>query len=171
MIPFGYCECGCGERTKLAPRTNRTKGWIEGRPLRFILGHSVRTRQLGYVVDEATGCWNAEGRDNDRGYVQIRRDGQRVYAHRWHYEQAKGPIPDGLDLDHLCRNRRCVNPAHLEAVPPKVNSNRGLRTKLSDEQVAAIRASGLDRVGVAERFGIAPSHAGNILAGRRRAVR
>ena len=48
----------------------------------------------------------------------------RTYAHRFAYEQAKGAIPDGLEIDHLCRNRRCVNPDHLEAVTHQENQRR-----------------------------------------------
>lgn len=50
---------------------------------------------------------------------------QRVNAHRWAYEQLVGPVPKGMQLDHLCRVRSCVNPAHLEAVPPIINVRRG----------------------------------------------
>lgn len=62
--------------------------------------------------------WNGYGRF---GY----RHGDVRYAHRVAYELAVGPIPDGLDIDHLCRNRACVNPAHLEPVTRSVNLRRG----------------------------------------------
>lgn len=62
----------------------------------------------------------------NRGYG-VFYDGQRlVKAHRWSYEYFVGPIPDGLHIDHLCRNTRCVNPAHLEPVTPRENVLRGV---------------------------------------------
>lgn len=48
----------------------------------------------------------------------------RVGAHRWSYEHFRGPIPDGLTIDHLCRNKRCVNPDHLEVVTRGENTRR-----------------------------------------------
>lgn len=50
--------------------------------------------------------------------------GKNVYAHRAAYISAKGPIPDGYEVDHLCGNTLCCNPKHLEATPPKVNNLR-----------------------------------------------
>jgi hypothetical protein len=52
-----------------------------------------------------------------------------VFAHRWSYEHHFGPIPDGMQLDHLCRNRRCVNPEHLEPVTGAENVRRAAVTK------------------------------------------
>jgi len=49
-----------------------------------------------------------------------------IYAHRWYYEIAYGPIPEGSQVDHLCRNRSCVNPLHLEAVSQQENIARGM---------------------------------------------
>jgi hypothetical protein len=49
---------------------------------------------------------------------------RQVYVHRWSYEHHVGPIPEGHEIDHLCRNVLCVNPDHLEAVTPRVNTLR-----------------------------------------------
>lgn len=71
------------------------------------------------------GCWVWARTLNNKGYGVFGANGSTTYAHRWAYEQFVGPIPDGLELDHLCRNRACANPAHLEAVTHQVNQSRG----------------------------------------------
>ncbi|MBM4489703.1 HNH endonuclease [Rhodococcus hoagii] len=73
------------------------------------------------------GCVAWTGTTNGLGYGTIKLpDGSRIYAHRWSYEHHVGPIPNGLHLDHLCRNRGCVNPKHLEPVSIKENVLRGV---------------------------------------------
>ena len=72
------------------------------------------------------GCWEWQAGLWGKGYGQFRESTQRrVMAHRFSYELAKGVIPKGKTLDHLCRNRKCVNPEHLEAVPLRENILRG----------------------------------------------
>jgi hypothetical protein len=70
-----------------------------------------------------SGCWLWLSTCSD-GYGQIRKDGKYVQAHRVAYELIRGPIPIGLELDHLCRVRCCVNPFHLEAVTHPENLRR-----------------------------------------------
>ena len=63
--------------------------------------------------------------DKSSGYGRIRIDGETRYAHRTAYELAFGAIPEGMHIDHLCRVRHCVSPAHLEPVTPAENNHRG----------------------------------------------
>ncbi len=70
------------------------------------------------------GCWIWAGAKSDRGYGQIQVAGKTAYAHRTGYELIAGAIPEGLQIDHLCRVQLCVNPSHLEAVTPAVNNLR-----------------------------------------------
>ena len=77
------------------------------------------------VAQGQKGCvvWTAG--TNGVGYGLFWDGGRDVMAHRWAYEYFKGKIPAGLQLDHLCRNRNCVNPAHLEPVTQRENILRG----------------------------------------------
>lgn len=78
-----------------------------------------------YEVDKDSGCWLWRLATNNSGYGCIWLPGQgKLPAHRASYMTHKGPIPTGLVIDHLCRNRRCINPAHLEAVTASENMLR-----------------------------------------------
>ena len=71
-------------------------------------------------------CWEWTASHNWLGYSQFRLGPRMVGGHRFAYELLVEPIPAGLDIDHLCRNRGCVNPAHLEPVTERVNVFRGI---------------------------------------------
>jgi len=77
------------------------------------------------VVAAEGGCWHWVGALQPNGYGRVKVGGRALMAHRAVYEAVCGPIPDGLQLDHLCRNRGCVNPAHLEPVTQLENTLRG----------------------------------------------
>jgi hypothetical protein len=80
------------------------------------------------LVEKTDTCWTWIGSRNVSGYGKFwTDDGRTVRPHRWAYEQEVGPIPVGLQLDHLCKNRACVRPDHLEPVTGKVNTERGSR--------------------------------------------
>jgi HNH endonuclease len=95
---------------------------------------SIRERILNNISPEPnSGCWLWLGTCNRDGYSrltigdQTKKSGIRhASGHRISYEAFVGPIPTGLDIDHLCRVRCCVNPAHLEPVTTKVNVQRGV---------------------------------------------
>lgn len=84
---------------------------------------------------DANGChlWNGAVNRDGYGLVMMHIDGRKRnrFVHRVIYEAHSGPIPGGLEIDHLCRNRRCCNPAHLEAVDQAENKRRGSRSLLT----------------------------------------
>lgn len=82
-------------------------------------------------VDKTSGCWNWTGYVDKAGYGRFRFDGATRLSHRVAYQLIIGQVPDGLQLDHLCRNRRCCNPTHLEPVTNHENSLRGERATKS----------------------------------------
>lgn len=160
------CLCGCGERTRIAPRTDSRKGWVKGQPLRYLFQHHRRLHPLEFVV-HPLGCWEwARGR-NAAGYGLHWRDGQKILAHRAYYEEAWGPIPEDLQIDHLCRNPSCVNPAHLEAVTNAENTRRGAKAKLNLAAVRVIRQGGHSRTALAVRFGVSLAAIDHVLYGDR----
>lgn len=75
---------------------------------------------------EHNGCWPWIGSIDTTGYGGFWNGSKLARAHRWSYERFVGPIPEGLHIDHLCRNHRCVNPAHLEPVTNRENALRGM---------------------------------------------
>lgn len=105
------------------------------RHYRRALKHGVTTSPFIAIFDHYSvvenGCWEWEGALWRNGYGKTSRPVHATrLAHRAFYTEHRGPIPAGMDLDHLCRNRACVNPAHLEPVSRAVNLDRGLDARM-----------------------------------------
>lgn len=85
------------------------------------------TERFWDKVEQQGDCWVWTASTGGKGYGSFRGEGRVMWiAHRWAYEHMVGPIPEGLYLDHLCRNPLCVNPYHLDPVTNRVNMMRGV---------------------------------------------
>lgn len=92
---------------------------------------------------EVTGfCWNWTGYRNRGGYGRYMHQKRMQLAHRVSYELLVGPVPDGLVIDHLCRNPSCVNPDHLEPVTNAENIRRGLAGGLAKRHSHSLEPGG-----------------------------
>lgn len=87
-------------------------------------------RLLEKVSVGEDGCWRATGSLTPKGYARFKFDDRSGQGHRFAYLTLVGPIPEGLELDHICRVRHCINPAHLEAVTHLENLNRRVMPEL-----------------------------------------
>jgi hypothetical protein len=174
MTMTTLCECGCGNPAPIAKRNHSSWGWVKGQPMRFLRGHGnlgIKTRKPGpqYIIDPVTYCWNWQRYKDDKGYGVIKRRGQNYQAHRYFYEKHNGKIPEGLQLDHLCRNTSCVNPDHLEPVTGAENTRRGLNAKLGKEQVIEIKKridAGEKQTHLAKQFNVSAGCINAIAKGR-----
>lgn len=94
-------------------------------PRPYVMDGEYLRRYLNINTLEDPGCWLWHGSIDKNGYGKAVRNAGHYRAHRFSYELLVGPIPRGLQLDHLCRNRSCVNPTHLEIVTNRENWLRG----------------------------------------------
>lgn len=185
-IPYGYCHCGCGQKTNIATRNEYRRGHVKGEPLRFIHGHNPR---LGPIADRfwanvqvlgPDDCWEWQGCTGNfgYGYIHIGGGSQSTVAHRLAYELTYGPIPEGMYCCHHCDNAPCCNPAHIFLGTPadnmadKVAKKRHkwgethAHAKLSEAQVIEARqlyAQGVKVAHLAKKYGVSDATMREIL--------
>lgn len=178
-IPRGYCQCGCGEKTKIATRNAHERGQVKGQPVRFVHGHHTRLHRTPPIEKHfweqakilgKNDCWEWQGYKSRKGYGQIQIDHRVTAAHRVAWELTHGPIREGLQVCHKCDNPPCVNPNHLflgtndDNVADKMSKNRQVHgvnhphAKLTDAQVVEARQrfaeGGISIAALARRYGV-----------------
>lgn len=123
----------------LCDKPARARGWCRmhyyrwrrhGDPHAMSRQYSIADRLRAYTRPSAGGCLEWVGAKT-RGYGWIRLNGTSGPAHRAAYEQAHGPVPPNIRIDHICRNKACVNPAHLRKATPAQNRANSVVTKTS----------------------------------------
>lgn len=195
-IPYGFCHCGCGQKTKLARRNSVKRGMIKGMPIRFVLGHSThlparerfwskvnRDGPIPMHKPELGHCWTWTGSADRHGYGHLGIYTSKVKAHRFSWELHNGPIPIGLCVLHHCDYPPCTRPDHLFLGTMKDNTQdmlakgrygdlkgeRSGRAILTAEQVLMIREmaqEGAKPMVLARQFRVAKSTIRDIIKRR-----
>lgn len=114
-------------------------------------------------------CWLWPYAINSQGYGQLQISKKRYEAHKWMFEQIKGPVPHKSELDHICRQRSCINPEHLQPVSHAENCRRGYNAKLNEDKVRAIKSlfGTKSQREIAELYGVSRATIGLIFQGKR----
>jgi hypothetical protein len=174
ILGSGLCECGCGERTRIAQHSKASTGIVAGQPYRFMPGHRAHTGPVAFWahVHQTDECWVWTGNRRPTGYGLFGKHS----AHRLMFETACGPVAEGLEVCHSCDIPPCVNPAHLFLGTHQENmddmASKGRRiAKLSFEdvrQIRALRARGSKLQPLADRFDVSISMVSLIVRGQAR---
>lgn len=162
-IPYGYCQCGCGQKTGIARRTKSREGRFKGTPAQYVKGHNpkiieppIEQKFWARVAFTANpdACWEWQSTLNPAGYGLINLGGEKrknFLAHRVAYTLTYGDILDNLHVCHHCDNPKCCNPTHLflgtdaDNVADKLRKDRQPRGeaihvhKLTEAQVIYVR--------------------------------
>lgn len=154
-LEYGLCECGCGKKTRLAPQSCTTKGWLRGQPLRFLSHHYPQytmslADRLWSGVDKTCsphGCWLWVAKSHIEGYGTFKYRGKTVRVHRIAWQIEHGPVPSDMMVLHSCESfyargdityRRCVRHLYLgnkfDNARDMVSSGRWQHGHVSGEQ-------------------------------------
>jgi len=124
-IPYGYCQCGCGQKTEICTHTSKARGHVRGQPLRYIQSHNFLSPKQNIAerfwskvdIRGKDECWNWKEGTFRNGYGAYRIGKKKYKAHRIAWELANGREPkSNMFIAHapiVCHNPSCCNPAHL----------------------------------------------------------
>ena len=181
-IPYGYCHCGCGQKTTIPAKTSTKLNRFKGVPMRYVRGHnpidqSYKSKpriEVQYHEEDRgheTPCWISSHKGTDSGHVQLRRNGKPIAAHRYFYEREYGPIEPGMQLHHLCDQPPCVRPSHLQPLTPAEHAHTKKNVKLSMEAACEMRtlyaSDEWSYSKLAKRYGISIANCYQTVQGRR----
>jgi hypothetical protein len=172
-IPYGYCQCGCGEKTKISPWNVQCHGYIAGQPRKYCKGHSnaktpvykdiIRRFWAKVSIKGPDDCWPYKFGKGRRGYGRTLKEnhGHKLYvASRLAWEFTNGPILGGLNALHKCDNPPCCNPKHLflgthqDNAIDKINKGRGRNLKGSLVPVSKIKEQDAIDIRILHKQGI-----------------
>lgn len=154
LVPI--CACGCG--VELKP--------YRGRYPQFIRGHHRRLPETWEEQDQGhdTLCWIWQRPLGTHGYGVVTRNGRQITAPRAFYETRYGRIPSGLEPDHLCQVKACVNPEHLELVTRAENARRGPLGKLTQQDIDEIIGTEGPHLEMAMKHGVTRQYVSTLRA-------
>ena len=134
-IAYGYCHCGCGNKTTIPYYNSKSAGEIGGIPKKFLPGHNhknklgkeYKKKHKGYKINgRRSVCWIWQGAKDKNGYGKCKRPSHlgECVPHRWMYKKHYGidSIPKGYELHHRCEVRSCIRPEHLQPIAKKEHS-------------------------------------------------
>lgn len=173
-IPYGLCHCGCGKKTLVPRKNDASKKHMAGIPILYFTRHSPKYRNRNkdkksrnpfhyvdgrpkYEINEITGCWEwFAAKASKTGYGTAILNGKNENAHRVMWIFHHGKPSEGMQVDHLCRNRACIKIEHLELVSAGENVRRGAAAKFNRKQIEIIRKmyydEGISQSEIAKRY-------------------